>query len=233
MKVCHLTSAHTNSDIRIFVKECCSLADAGYETYLVAEGESREEHGVHVIGVGKPGAGRRNRMTVFSKTVYETAKALRCDVYHFHDPELLPYGLKLKKAGAHVIFDSHEDVPAQILDKQWIPAPLRKVTARIYRSYETRVVKRLDAVVAATPYIAKQFEGRAKRVVVVNNYPRLDDIQFHDTPFEQREPVVCYAGGISEIRGEKVMVEAMKDVKGTLVLAGPREKSAGGDTGAL
>ncbi len=223
MKVCHMTSAHNCHDIRIFVKECCSLAQAGYDTYLVAMGESEEKSGVHIVGAGPIPTSRRKRMTATAKRVYLKALDLDCSIYHFHDPELLPYGLKLKKAGAHVIFDSHEDVPAQILDKQWIPAPLRKVTACLYRRYETHVVKQLDAVVAATPYIAKQFEGRAKRVVVVNNYPRLDDIQFHDTPFEQREPIICYAGGISELRGEKVMVEAMKGVEGTLVLAGPRE----------
>lgn len=223
MKVCHMTSAHNCHDIRIFVKECCSLAQAGYDIYLVAMGESEEKSSVHIVGAGPIPTSRRKRMTATAKRVYLKALDLDCSIYHFHDPELLPYGLKLKKAGAYVIFDSHEDVPAQILDKQWIPAPLRKVTACLYRRYETHVVKQLDAVVAATPYIAKQFEGRAQRVVVVNNYPKLDDIQFHDTAFEQREPIICYAGGISELRGEKVMVEAMKDVEGTLVLAGPRE----------
>lgn len=221
MKVCHLTSVHNNRDIRIFIKECASLAQAGYEVYHVAFGESREEFGVTVIGLGPAPASRKKRMLTAGKTVYKAAKALDCDVYHFHDPELLRYGVKLKKAGKKVIFDSHEDVPAQILGKGWIPTPLRKLVSKVYRAYETRIVKKLDAVVTATPYIGEQFRGRAKKVMVVNNYPKLDDIQFCDTPFHDRGALICYVGGLNEIRGAKVMREAMAKVQGTLYIAGP------------
>ena len=224
LKICHFTSVHSNSDIRIFVKECSTLAQAGYVVYLVAQGESRIENGVHVIGLGKIPQGRKRRMRDFAKAIYEKAKSLDCDIYHFHDPELLPYGVKLKKMGKKVIFDSHEDVPAQILDKDWIPYPLRKIVSVIYKTYETYAVGKFDAVVAATPHIGEMFKGRAQRVVVVNNYPKLDDIQFHDTPFTERERIVCYAGGIDELRGEKVMVEAMKGVEGTLIIAGDHKE---------
>lgn len=43
IKVCHMTSAHGEEDVRIFHKECVSLAKAGYDTYLVERGESRRE----------------------------------------------------------------------------------------------------------------------------------------------------------------------------------------------
>ena len=76
-------------------------------------------------------------MSKFAKMVYLKAKALDCDVYHFHDPELLPYGIKLKKAGKKVIFDSHEDVSAQIKDKPWIPKIIRGLVSSIYKAYET------------------------------------------------------------------------------------------------
>ena len=33
--VCHLTSAHARGDTRIFVKQCVSLAQAGFYTYLI------------------------------------------------------------------------------------------------------------------------------------------------------------------------------------------------------
>lgn len=224
MKICHLTSAHPQEDIRIFHKECVSLAEAGYDVYQISCGETYDKKGVHLIGIGSQQEGRFNRMIKSAKAVYHAALKLDADVYHFHDPELLPYGKKLKKQGKKVIFDSHEDVSAQIMDKGWIPKPIRKIVSKLYWSYETRIVRQLDAVVAATPHIAESFKGRCSKVVIVNNYPRLDDIEFHDTPFEERERIICYAGGINEIRGEKIMIEAMKDVDGVLILAGDHEK---------
>ena len=223
MKVCHFTSVHRPEDIRVFQKECVSLAKAGHEVYLVERGESYDKDGVHIVGFGPLPKGKLRRITQSAKKAYNIAKDLDCDVYHIHDPELLPYAAKLKKAGKKVIFDSHEDVPGQIMDKEWIPGFLRGIISKSYRKYETSVVSRIDAVVAATPHIGSKFEGRARKVAVVNNYPMLDDIRFQETLFGDREPIVCYAGGISELRGEKIMIEAMKNVKGTLIIAGDHE----------
>ena len=52
-KVCHVTSVHESDDLRIFDKECISLAkNKDMKVYLVARGESRIEQGVSVIGAG-------------------------------------------------------------------------------------------------------------------------------------------------------------------------------------
>ena len=231
MKICHLTSAHTQEDIRIFHKECVSLAQAGYEVYQISCGDTYDKKGVHLLGIGPKPSGRLSRMKDTARMIYEAAVKVDADVYHIHDPELLPYGLKLKKLSKIVIFDSHEDIPAQIMDKEYIPKALRKIISLLFKVYESYVVRQLDAVVAATPHIAEKFQGRCRKVVTVNNYPRLDDIKFHEMPFSEREPIICYAGGISEIRGEKIMVEAMENVDGTLIMAGDHEiMSMGGGT---
>ena len=229
MKVCQMTSAHSQEDIRIFHKECVSLAEAGYETYLVSCGTEYEKKGVHMVGIGAEEASRRKRMLESSKEVYRRAAGLDAAIYHFHDPELLRYGLKLKKQGKKVIFDSHESIAAQIMDKGWIPGPLRKIVSGAYYRYETHVVKQLDAVVTATPHIAESFQGRCARVVTVNNYPRLDDIRCCETPLGDRPAQVCYAGGINDVRGENIMIEAMKGVEGTLILAGEHEITERGE----
>ena len=219
-KVCHLTSAHGIEDDRIFLKECISLAKNGYKVYLVERGDSYTKDGVHIIGLGNIPDARFKRMVFGGKKVFEKAKELNADIYHLHDPELLPYALRLKKRGKKVIFDSHEDVPAQIIDKTWIPKFFRNSIARLYKAYETHIVKNIDAVVTATPHIAEQFQGRTKRIVIINNYPKLDDIKFQETPFNDREKIVCYAGGIDELRGESIMVEAMRGIDEKLVIAG-------------
>lgn len=224
MKICHVTSVHQPLDIRIFHKECCSLAKEGHEVFLVEKGESSEKNGVHIVGFGNLPASKIKRIKEASKKAYLTAKDLNCDVYHLHDPELLPYGLKLKKMGKKVIFDSHEDVPAQIMDKTWIPSIARGAVSSAYKHYETYAVKKFDAVVVATTHIADKFRKRAKKVVVINNYPKFDDIVFNDTPFSKRESIICYAGGISEVRGEKIMLEVMKNVDGKLIIAGEHKE---------
>lgn len=208
MKVCHITSAHDSCDTRIFIKECSSLAGAGHETYLIARGESREENGVNVIGLGDPPAGRLKRMTAFAKEVYKEALELDADLYHLHDPELLPWGVRLKRHGKKVIFDSHEDVPAQIMDKVWIPKQLRKMISTVYGRYETRIVKRLDAVVAATPYIGAKFAETAQNVSVVKNLPIFDGIK-EPIEYNLRKFELGYTGiRCSEDRGAREMVEA-------------------------
>lgn len=228
-KICHFTSVHNCDDVRIFLKESCSLAQEGNEVYLVAEGTDKQVNGINVVGCGIKPEGRKARFLDFAQKIYRKALELDCDIYHFHDPELLPYGIKLKKAGKKVIFDSHEDVPAQIMSKYWIPAPFRWGVSKLYKAYESYAVAKFDAVITATPAIAKKFEGRAKRVVVINNYPRLDDIVFQTIPFEERPAAVCYAGGLDAIRGGKVMVEALADLQDVeLILAGPCDENIKG-----
>ena len=79
-RICHMTSAHRSNDIRIFEKECSSLAkNSDYEVWLVAQGESRSENQVSVLGLGSIPPGRMGRMVSFARKVYKAAKELDAD----------------------------------------------------------------------------------------------------------------------------------------------------------
>lgn len=222
MKICHLTSGHQNNDIRIFHKECVSLAKAGYETYLVVQGDSFDSDGVHIIGAGMPGGGRLTRMTSFAKNVFNKAAELDADIYHIHDPELLPYALKLKKSGKKVIFDSHENYPAQILEKGYIPKILRRIVSFLYKSYESYVFKQIDAVIVPCKFSGKNiFEGTAKKTVFIDNTPLL--AEFYDQ-YDVRETnpgkAICYTGGLTYDRGTTHLIKAAAKAGVKLILAG-------------
>lgn len=224
-KVCHLTSAHPSNDPRIFHKQCASLAREGYDTYLVARGESREEKGVHVIGVPAEEGSRLQRFLGTTRKVYEAALAVDADIYEFHDPELLPYGLKLKRRGKRVIFDSHEDYPTQILGKQWIPGPPRKLISACYKAYETYVVRRLDAVLfPCTKNGVNIFDGRARETVIISNAVMLQEAA-ERIPAQQKGRVICCTGSLTRLRGITQLIQAASLAEARLILAGNYESA--------
>jgi glycosyltransferase involved in cell wall biosynthesis len=209
MKVVHLTSVHPRYDTRIFVKECQSLAETFDVVLIVADGKGDEyKEGIRILDVGKP-RNRRERVLQTTRRILERAKAINADLYHFHDPELLWVGLRLKKMGKTVVFDAHEDVPRQILAKTYIPTWLRKSASWIVEHFENFIVRRLDAVVAPTPLIAERFRAVGTQAVEVRNFPICEEVG-NQTPWEQREDSVCYIGAISRTRGIEEMVRAME-----------------------
>jgi len=209
-QIVHLTTVHPSYDIRIFHKEAKTLARAGYEVTLIAQHDGdRVVEGVRVIGLPKP----RNRLArIFGLAwrAFRSALRERADVYHFHDPELLPVGVLLKLwTRAKVIYDVHEDVPQQILTKHWIPAPLRRPLAVLFNAFEKLLAQALDAVVVATEGIAEKFAQL--NPIVVHNYPDLKMLPNLSSPIrEMNEKVLVYIGGISELRGAREMVRALE-----------------------
>lgn len=211
IKVCHMTSAHAPEDVRIFHKECVSLAKAGFDVTLVERGDSYEKNGVHILGVGIPSDSRLERMTTFSKKVYQTALKVDADIYHFHDPELLPYGLKLKKKGKKVIFDSHEHTAASIEEKDWIPTPIRKLVHTVFESYQAHVCKRLDAVVSVTPNVVEYFHAFNQNSKEITNFPLYAGVR--QLPDYNSKKVV-FAGGISPQWEHHNIIKALEQLPG-------------------
>ncbi len=211
-KITHLTSAHPRYDTRIFVKMCSSLAtQENYEVSLVvADGKGNEiKNNVHFFDVGAKQGGRFSRMTKTVKKVFAKAKELDSDIYHLHDPELIPIGLKLKKLGKKVIFDAHEDFPKQMLAKPYLTPFLLKVISKISVWYEKYSCKKFDYIVTATPYIRDKFLLINKNSLDVNNYPILEELS-NNVSWGDRNNEVCYVGGIEKVRGIRELVKSLE-----------------------
>lgn len=211
IKVTHLTSVHPRYDTRIFLKMCSSLSkNQNYDVSLiVADGIGDENiNNVKIFDVGKELGGRISRMTKTVKKVFEKGKNLDSDIYHLHDPELIPIGLRLKKLGKKVIFDAHEDLPKQILGKPYLNKISRKILATCFEIFEKYTCNRFDYIITATPSISLKFIKINNNTCNINNYPMLDELH-NSSNWDQKANEIAYVGSIAKIRGIEEVVKSL------------------------
>ena len=216
--VCHLSTVHQRYDTRIFVKECKSLSKIYNLNLIVADGNGDEcIDNINIYDVGKP-KNRIKRIYSSTEKILDKAIKVNSDIYHFHDPELLRIGLKLKKIGKKVIYDAHEDLPRQILTKHWITPPLRKMVAYFVEKYENYAASKMNGVIGATFHISKRFSIVNKLSTNINNYPLISE--FEDCTKSIENSNIIYSGGISKERGIVEIIKAIEKTDIKLLLAG-------------
>jgi len=223
-KICILTSVHPPFDTRIFHKQAKSLVKAGYDVSLIAQHDKNEVvNGVKIVAL--PKAKNRFRRVLGTWRVFKLAFKQKADVYHFHDPELIPAGLLLKfLTKGKVIYDVHEYYGELMLLKYYLPRYTRKIVAQLVKLVERFASIFFDSVIAATDDLLKNFP-QCEVTVAVYNFPILAqfDTMKRNTDSDNNFNVI-YVGGLTEERGISEIVQAMeyvnasKDVK--LVLYG-------------
>lgn len=224
-KVCHVTSAHGRYDIRIFMKQCKSLAKHGYDATLLVNDDKEDEilDGVKIISTRFKPKNRKERFLNSKKLLLEKALQIDADIYQLHDPDLLPLGNKLKKRGKKVIFDSHEDYPQQIRDKTWIPKIIRSTVAMFYGLYEELSISKYDGVMSVTPHVVERLRNTNPNTVMITNYPIVDK---NGVIKRKPEKAICFAGGIGEQWSHENILKAIENIDGIkYILAGTSSES--------
>ena len=225
--VCQFSTVHAADDIRIALKECVALADAGYDVRLFArspKGGGGPSGPVRVSCL-PPVRGRAARLSSGLRQAIIQAARSPVRIFHFHDPELILAGVIIKMLGKRVVYDVHEDLPRQVQSKPWIPPALRPLVAHMVRGIEALASHVFDGIVAATPDIARRFpEGKT---ITVQNFPFLKEFGGESQPSVDvpLRNAVAYVGGLYRTRGVAEMVAALDHTSvaepPTLVLAGP------------
>ena len=200
----HATSVHPRFDTRIYRKMCCSLSDAGQQVSLIVadgKGDSKTDKGVVIRDVGASSS-RLSRM------LWAPFRVLSClflqpkdAIFHLHDPELIPIGLVLALSGRMVIFDSHEDILADLKQKPYLGSFGKMVLGSIAHLVLKISLPRFASVICATPSISRSLEQITNKLEVVNNYPILrGPTGKHQRELKSRDNFI-YVGAIDEARG--------------------------------
>jgi glycosyltransferase involved in cell wall biosynthesis len=212
---------------------CGGLARRDLSVVLVAPAETRSDPAVGMspwnARIGR--AGRLARIVL----ALRAALAERADVYHFHDPELIPLGLALKalRPASAVVYDVHEDYPSMMLEKYWLPRWTRSAIAQGARVANWLAGRFLDGIVTADPGVERDFRAVAgDRTLVYYNFPvpRL----FEPGSAAPAGPKVdlVYIGGMSERAGTFVLLDALtllagQGIRPTVRLGGYTDGEAG------
>lgn len=208
-RICHLTSVHPVLDDRILFKECMSLRDAGYEVvFVVPNVDGQSFSGIQILEL-PVFKGRLKRLLLGSIAAFRFAMRSKAQLIHFHDPELMPVGVLLRLCGRKVVYDVHENIVQQIRYKPWLnPRMLRHLLSGIIWVVEKFCCLFFNGIVAATDEIAEKFVP--VKTTVVRNFPILKWSQeIHYERLTSEVPCIVYAGGLTEIRGIREIIQAL------------------------
>ena len=203
VRVCHISTVHPLSDVRIVQRECRSLACSGFEVHLVIPTDvCGMQENVHIHPIRRL-HNRWLRIAFMPWVALRTALKTDSMIYHFHDPELLPMCFVMRWVlGKRVVYDVHEAVSRQILSKEWLPRWSRRIISTTYRMLEALLTPG-QTIVLANENCARDYGSSA---YLVRNFPRLDEPPASAPRNVHRgtPPLLIYVGGVSRDRGAMI-----------------------------
>jgi glycosyltransferase involved in cell wall biosynthesis len=212
-RIVHVTTVHRSQDPRIFRKQLRSLSEAGFDAHLIAPHPNEGVVDGIPIHALERRRGRLRRLTLQPSALRKSV-ALQADLYHFHDPELIPCMYLVKQAtGACIVYDMHEDYASR-----------GGAAGSLLRLLETWCFRWVDHVVTAEAGYDPILEGQPVSHTLIANYhrPFNGDIATakegkqsegtEDTDARQPRRLL-YTGTIANDRGLDVMLDVAEAIR--------------------
>lgn len=210
-KIVHLSTVHNPHDTRILYRECFSLKEAGNQvTLLACSNKPLSISEINVITFPTP-KNRVVRMTFTAFKLLKQAIELDADIYHFHDPELIPWMILLKIIKRkRIIFDVHENIIGSLTDREWIPKPFLPLILNSAKLFLPILMKPFQIIFAERSY--PKIYPWITDYAVICNFPK--------TAYFPKENVekfptfsIVYIGGITIPRGIVEILDALKTLQ--------------------
>jgi glycosyltransferase involved in cell wall biosynthesis len=211
--ICHLTTAHNADDVRIFYKECLSLSNiANYKVIICAPGSIPSNNKVIHYRISKA---KSFRLIRFIHSQFITLKVIfkiKPNVWHIHDPELLPVASLLVLMKQKVVWDSHEDYYKQFSSSVNYRTYIPSFFQPIIRFFVTQLLNYIDqkavGIVCATESIAEKYQN--KNTIIVGNEAILRDFGSCRPNFKNKS--VLFIGQPSSSHCYMEIVEAVANI---------------------
>jgi glycosyltransferase involved in cell wall biosynthesis len=212
MRVCVCTVVHHPEDARILHRQIRALLDVGHEiTYIAPFRACNVTPWPNLTPVDVPRATGRQRLgAIRAARAALTRHSPYADLILLHDPELLlALPRRLRRGGPEnrsghpvVVWDVHEDTPAALSVKGWLPGPLRPFIRPFVRGMEARAERRHGLILAEPGYLDRFSLDHP----VVPNTTYVSDSP-PPPPVDRR---VVYVGQLSLARGTADMIALAK-----------------------
>jgi len=205
-QIAQVTSVHKPFDTRIYEKISKTLVESGWSLLLIVSYDKELSAQTVRIKTVKKFRNRAVRATFGSALCMLSAIRSKAKIIHIHDPELIVWIPICRLLGRKVIFDMHENTPANIRGKLWIPSILRLVVSRLWLLIEWIFIRNTHVIFAEASY-ADEYPWLGS-TTIVQNYPKVGE--FSPRVVGNREGLtLVYLGIVARLRGSIIMLDVV------------------------
>ncbi|MCF7953990.1 MAG: glycosyltransferase, partial [Spirochaetales bacterium] len=203
----HISTVHRAIDPRIRLKQLRTITNYGFEAYLVtADPAASYDDGVRVLSIADREHGRWRRVCITAPLAIWKALRIPAEIYHFHDPELLPWAWLLLLRRVPVIYDVHEDYSLALNQKFYLPMRLRRLGSAGIGKLEKALAAPFSIIIAEHCY-----KKRFPKSWEILNYPSRELVERGDA-LDPSSTHLLYTGNITIERGVLNLVRLVREL---------------------